>query len=398
MSWKRLLKMILLVLLTGIGGGVAGALFHVCLDAATSARILFRPLIYFLPVAGLCIVLLYQALSIPFDFGTKQTVQNVRKDGIVPARLGPGIFASSILTHLCGGSAGREGAALQLGGSLGAMFAKMAHADRMLQRLTAMAGMSAVFSALFGTPFAATVFCSEILWAGRLSLIGIATNLIASLLAVAVTRLFGIEAMAYEVTLLPKVSLQSVLLTLVLALLCAGLSVIFCFLLHKGSHYASRFLPNPYLRVICGGILIIALSFLFPSGDYNGAGTDVIARAIGGSFRPEAFAVKILFTVVTLSSGYRGGEIVPMFFVGALFGALFGSLVGLPVGFCAALGMIFCFCAATKAPVASFLMSLELFGAVGIPFFLIGCIVSFFASGNIGFYDRKVYPMFQKRG
>ncbi len=178
---------------------------------------------------------------------------------------------------------------------------------------------------------------------------------------------------------------------------CVALALLFCTVLRIAHGGARRLIPNAALRIVVVGLLLVGLSLCCPSGDYNGAGADVIARAVGGDARPEAFALKLVFTALTLAAGYRGGEIVPVFFLGSTFGAAFGGLLGLPPGFAASLGMMSCFCAATKTPLASFLMALELFSGAGALWFLPVCALSFFASGRNGLYGESEHPFFPRK-
>ena len=146
---------------------------------------------------------------------------------------------------------------------------------------------------------------------------------------------------------------------------------------------------HDYLRIALGGLLLLGLSLLFPSGDYNGAGMDVVARALGGQARPEAFALKLLFTAITIGVGFKGGEIVPTFFIGATFGCVVGALLGLDAGFAAALGLVATFCGVVNSPIASIILSVELFGAQGLLFFAIACGVSYMLSGYYGLYSSQ---------
>ncbi len=198
------------LLLTGLCGGLLGALFHLSLDVSTRARQSFRPLLFALPLAGLLIVGLYRLLRVPFSTGTHQVLSAVRGEKPIAPALAPAIFGGAVLTHLCGGSAGREGAALQLGGSLGSALSRLFRLPSAWGSLAATAGMSAVFSALFGTPFAAAFFCAEVLCVRRFSLPGLVAGLVGALPAAGVARLLGVAPVRYQIPTLPGLSPQSV--------------------------------------------------------------------------------------------------------------------------------------------------------------------------------------------
>ena len=198
---------------------------------------------------------------------------------------------------------------------------------------------------------------------------------------IAPTR-FAIEAPALSADLLWRIA--------VLGIACAVMSIIFCEVMHKGEHLISKSLRNPYLRAVAGGAVIIALTYICGTTDYNGAGTAVIARAITeGEARPAAFALKLVFTAVTLGCGFRGGEVVPTFFIGATLGCVLGPLLGIPAGFAAAVGLVALFCGAVNCPVASIVLAVELFGSGGIVYFAVACAISYMLSGYTGLYSSQ---------
>ena len=383
-------KWLLLSVLCGGVCGLIGSAFHLAIEKATELRGEYQWILYLLPLAGLGIVALYK-LTRTEGKGTNDIIDEVHDGKGVPLLLLPAIFVGTFLTHLCGGSAGREGAALQMGGTVGYQAGKMLHFDDRDLRTATMAGMAAFFSALFGTPVAATVFALTVASVG----ISYAANFLPSLasafiaygvacwVGIAPTR-FAVEAPAVEAGMLLRVAL--------LGVLCAFVSMLFCGVIHLGERLAKK-IANPWLRVVAGGLLVVLLTLLCGSRDYNGAGMDVIIRAVEqGEAVPAAFLLKILFTAITLGAGYKGGEVVPSFFVGATFGCVAGSLLGIPAGFAAAVGLAAVFCGATNCPVASILLAAELFGGGGLSYFAVGCAASFFFSGYDGLYSSQKFP------
>ena len=204
-----------------------------------------------------------------------------------------------------------------------------------------------------------------------------------------VSVLCGVAPVHFSLSFVPEVGVLPILEIVALSVLCALLSIVFCRVM-KGTHrYLERWIPNAYLRIAAGGLCVALLTVALGTHDYNGAGMDVIARAIGGQARPWDFIVKLVFTAITIGAGFRGGEIVPTFFVGATFGCVAGGLIGIDPGFGAAVGLVATFCGVVNCPIASIFLSLELFGQGGILFFAIACAVSYMLSGYCGLYSSQ---------
>ena len=395
---KALGKWLLLAVVTGLACGLVGAAFHIGVSQATALRAAHGWLIFLLPLAGIAIVWLYRTLKTE-GIGTNNILDEVQHGEGVTLRLLPSIFLATVLTHLTGGSAGREGAALQMGGALGYTAGWLLHLDDRDMRTATMIGMAAFFTALFGTPLAATVFALEVISVGLIYHAALLPCLTASLTAFGVTHLLGIAPEHFEVSV-PALSLPALLAVAALSLLCALLSVLFCEVIHVTEHLLAHYLPNPYIRAFAGGLVLIALTLLVGTRDYNGAGMNVIARAIEeGQTAPLAFLLKLLFTAITLGAGFKGGEVVPSFFVGATFGCLAGPWLGLEPGFAAALGLVAVFCGAVNCPLASIFLALELFGSEGVLFYALACALSFVLSGYSGLYgsQRILYDKLKAR-
>ena len=372
----------------GVVCGTIAAAFGMVIDAATAARQKYDWLVWLMPVAGLAIVGMYHLSGITKPMGTNRVLLAVKEEEGVAIRMAPLIYISSMLTHLTGGSSGREGAALQIGGSvanfIGRQF-KLSHLD--LRTIT-MCGMAAGFSGLFGTPLAAGIFAMEIA-DGTLHYAVLLPCMLSSIVARVTAEKFGIQAAAFTVTGYPDLTLHSVLAVLVFGVVCALLSILFVEVLHCIDWTYAQYLKNPYLRIAVAGLIVAAGTTLLGTRDYNGAGTEVIVRALAGEARPEAFLLKMLFTALTLEAGFKGGEIVPTFFIGATFGCTFAPLIGLDPSFAAALGMTALFCGVTNCPIASMLLSFELFGGQGLVLFALCCSMSYMLSGHFSLYTAQ---------
>ena len=290
---------------------------------------------------------------------------------------------------MSGGSSGREGAALQIGGSVGSTIGNVLKMDENGMRILTMCGMSAVFSALFGTPLTATLFSMEVISVGVLYYVAFIPCIISSVIAFAIAHHFGMTPVSYVLKDIPTLDIVSVLQVVALAAICAGVSIIFCVIMHRTSHYFKKYIANPYLRAFTGGCLIIIITLILGCYDYNGAGSDIIAKAIDGNAKPEAFIIKLLFTAITLGAGFKGGEIVPSFFIGSTLGCVAGGLLGLPASFAAGIGLIGMFCGVVNCPVTSLILSVELFGSEGIVLFGIACAVSYTLSGYYSLYNSQ---------
>ena len=214
--------------------------------------------------------------------------------------------------------------------------------------------------------------------------------MLSSLVASLVVHAMGGHATAFALAGAPALTALSLVQAAALGLLCAAVSILVCTVFGVTARFFSRYLPHPWVRVFVGGLVVVGLTLLVRVHDYNGAGMDIITQAVeDGQARPEAFFLKILFTAITLGSGFKGGEIVPAFFVGATFGAFYGALLGLPAGFAGALGMTAVFCGVTNCPLSSILLSYELFGGAGLPLFALCIAVSYMLSGYRGLYSEQ---------
>ncbi len=390
-------KWVFFAVIVGAAVGLCGTMFSILLTFVTDMRIQYPWLILFLPAGGLIIVGLYYLLHDQNDTGTNLVISAIHSDDHLPFRMTPLIFLSTLITHLLGGSAGREGAALQMGGSLGNTLGRIFRFDEKDRHVMIMCGMSAAFSALFGTPMAAAIFPLEVVSVGVMYYMALVPCVISSLVARGIADAFGVANEMFLVTSIPKFTVLTAVKISVLAVLCALVSILFCIMLHKTEEGYRHFFKNPYLRVAAGGCIVVLLTFLVGNQTYNGTGIAIIERCIDGTVRPEAFLLKMLFTALTLGAGYKGGEIVPTFFTGAAFGCLFGNVLGFSPTLCTAVGMSSMFCGVTNCPISSLLISFELFGYEGMPYFLLAIAFSYMLSGYFGLYrsQKILYSKFK---
>ena len=384
------LQWFFLAIPTGLICGLVGTLFHLSVERVTELRADQPWLLFLLPAAGLLITALYKATKCE-GVGTNNVIRAVQSGEPVSILLVPAIFLGTVLTHLCGGSAGREGAALQMGGSIGWNMGTLLQLKDHDRRTATISGMAAFFSALFGTPLTAALFAMMVEDVGLTFTSAFVPAFTSALIAYGCSLAFGIAPTHFAITA-PELTVWNAFLVILLGFACAAVSRLFCGLLHFMEHKVPQLLPNPWLRVFVGGVAVIAFSYLFGVGRYNGAGMGVITAAVEqGEALPWDFLCKIFLTALTLSCGFKGGEVVPSFFVGATFGCVFGPLLGLPAGFAAAVGLVSVFCGATNALIPSILLGFELFSGAGLELIALGCGICYMLSGHHGLYSSQTF-------
>ena len=420
-SWKPAsiasVRWILFGTVCGLVIGLFGSLFAIAIRFATNLRDAHPQVLFLLPLLGCAIIFCYHRIGSREDKGTNTVISAIRSGEHVPPQMAPLIFLSTVLTHLGGGSAGREGAALQLGGSISDMMGRLFRFHSNERRRVIMCGMSAAFSALFGTPLAAAIFAIEVSTVGLIYDSALVPCAISALTARAVASLFGLGPETYVIEAAPAFTPLTAVLTVALSALCGLLSTFFCVFLHRTEHFVEQRFRNEYLRIVLCAAALIVMTLLVGSQTYNGAGAPVIEMCLedeAALIPAYAFLLKMLFTAVTLSGGFKGGEIVPSLFVGATFGTLFGRLVAaaapalafLPgmsalgtsgTAIWAAVGMGCMFCGVTNCPIASILICFEMFGFAGMPFCFLGAAIAYMTSGHFGLYHSQkiLYSKFE---
>ena len=359
----------------GILCGLTGTLFVKSIEYVTELRAENGWLIYLLPLGGLVSAGLYK-LTKNEGIGTLKIFESARGGEKTPVLLMPVIFLSSVITHLFGGSAGKEGAALQIGGSIAQAVSGITRADEEKHSAYMICGMSALFSAAFGTPLGAWIFALEVVWHKKTVLISAFPALVSSVIAYVVSVASGVSPERFELHSLPGFGFSSIGKTLLTATVVAAVGLLFCYLLHGTEKILEKAIKNAFFRIFAGGCVVIVLTLVFGT-DYNGGGMEIIERIFEeGIVKPEAFVLKILFTVITVSSGYRGGEIVPSLFIGSTLGGTLSPFLGLTPEFGAAVGMIAFFSSVTNCPLASAVISIELFGTEGFVFLALSAFVA----------------------
>ncbi|TCP65845.1 voltage-gated chloride channel family protein [Sphingomonas sp. PP-CE-1G-424] len=374
--------------------GTLCAAFLWSLDAATRLRFAAPWLVYLLPVGGFVVGLLYQLIGRSVEGGNNLIVEQIHEPGGgVPLRMAPLIFFGTVVTHLFGGSAGREGTAVQLGGSLASGVGRALKLDADGTRILLMGGIAAGFGAVFGTPIAGAVFALEVLAIGRVEYRALVPCLVAALVGDGTCLAWGIHHGVYRIATLVPVDALLVAKAGIAGVAFGLVGLVFAEANHALGGWLKRVVPYGPLRPVLGGIAVIALVHLFGTRDYLGLGTLAatpggltLASFFGPETHPWSWALKLLFTVVTLSAGFKGGEVTPLFFIGAALGNALAPMFGVPIDVFAAIGFVALFAGAANTPLACTFMGIELFGAAYAVPIAVACFVAYLCSGHNGIY------------
>jgi H+/Cl- antiporter ClcA len=377
----------------GIVAGAAGGLFLESLSFVAAVHREHVWLLFGLPIAGAAIAWLYSTFGRAVTSGTNLILDEIHtaEGAGVPLRLFSLILGATLITHLFGGSAGREGTAVQMGGSIAGEAARRLRLDPVETRLILICGIAGGFSGVFGTPIAAAIFAIEVLAVARLRLSAIVYCAVAAVCANETVRLLSVEHAHYRIsTQIPEVSIET-LIKVVLAGIAFGLtSALFVELSSAIEHTSRRLCANPIMRTSIGGVLVVAATLAIGTRDYNGLSLQLIERSLAGGDVPlMAFLLKLGLTALTLGVGFKGGEVTPLFVIGATLGAVVARPLGLPPGFLAALGFVSVFAAAANTPLACIAMAIELFGGGSAPFVVVAVLIAFLASGHRGIYGSQ---------
>ena len=383
----KLLKWALLLLIVGIAAGTLSAIFLTSLNWVTNYREAHQWLIYFLPVAGLAIGLIYHHRGKEVERGNNLVFDTIHnpKD-IIPLKMLPLVLGGTLITHLFGGSAGREGTALQMSASVADQLQKPFKLSQEERSILLIAGLGAGFASVFGTPLAGAIFGIEVLLMKKFPVKAIVPSLVAAFLGAYVTELWGVGHTHYHITEVPSLSIKGMGLGIVAGLLFGLAAVLFV----KSTHYIvrfSKFIKYAPLRPVIGGVLVVVAFLALGSTKYLGLGVPEIVRSFEQPSLPQDFLFKILLTAITLGFGFKGGEVTPLFFIGATLGSALSLFLPLPVGLLAGMGFVAVFSAAAKTPIACCFMAIELFGISCGIYVAIACIIAYLVSGRSGIYN-----------
>jgi len=399
-------KWILICILIGIFSGSASAFFLVSLEWVTQFRIQHEWIIWFLPFGGLLIGLSYYYWGESVAKGNNlllEEYENPQK--VIPFKMAPLVLLGTLLTHLFGGSAGREGTAVQMGGAIADQFTKIFKLDNSERKILIILGISAGFASVFGTPLSGAVFALEVLYFSKINFKSIFLSLLVAYAAYFTVEFWQVEHRQYYISEVPEISIESIEWVIILGIIFGLASMLFARSTHFWAFIFSKTIKYPPLRPVIGGI-ILAIAFAgFGLTKFSGLGVPVIAESFWTPNPWYDFLLKILFTGFTLGAGFKGGEVTPLFFVGATLGSALYLIIPLPIEFLAGLGFVAVFSGATHTPIACTIMGMELFGVQPGIFIAIACTTAYLSSGSMGIYKSqivkgakyKLYKIFQKK-
>lgn len=385
-------KWLLIAGIVGLFTGSASALFLTGLEWVTAAQVTNLWLLWLLPVGGALVSYIYLKAGKDSARGNNLIIEQIHEgNGVIPFRMAPLVLFGTLITHLFGGSAGREGTAVQMGGSLAEWIGKLLRIGPFDRKIILMCGISGGFGSIFGTPLAGAIFGLEVVTFGAISYAALLPCFIASYIGHLVTSAWGIGHIHYSMGTMPSFDMLLISKVVFASILFGLTSLLFTSLTHKLKALFTRWFSNPVLKSFIGGLIIIALVYLIGTREYLGLGIPLIQQSFQEAVSPLAFLLKTLFTAITLGTGFQGGEVTPLFVIGSTLGSALAGLLVVSVPFLAAVGFVSVFSGAAKTPIACFIMGIELFGSEGAIYLFIGCVISYLFSGRTGIYEAQIY-------
>jgi len=386
-----LVKWLVICGIVGALAGTASAWFLISLDWATELRENNFILVMFLPVGGLLIGLLYYYAGKGTEGGNDLILDELHRPArIIPLKMAPLVFFGSVATHLFGGSAGREGTAVQMGGAIADQFTRIFKLRPRDRATLIIAGVSAGFASIFGTPLAGAVFALEVVILGRMRYEAIYPAFLAALIGDQICHAWGVPHMIYEVTIIPDMTFAGIFWVIIAGIIFGLAGMFYSKLSNSIYEFFKAKVYYPPLRPFIGGVIIIAGVLALGSTRYLGLGLPVIIESFHDEVPVYDFLFKILFTAITLGAGFKGGEVTPLFFIGATLGNALVWFIPLPLALLAAMGFIAVFAGATNTPIACTLMGIELFGADAGIYIGLACVTAYFFSGHTGIYGSQI--------
>lgn len=397
-----ILKWIFICVLIGFFSGSASAFFLVSLEFVTQFRIQHQWIIWLLPLGGLLVGFSYYYWGESVVKGNNlllEEYENPQK--VIPFKMAPLVLLGTLLTHLFGGSAGREGTAVQMSGAIADQFTKLFKLDNSERKILIILGISAGFASVFGTPLAGAIFALEVLYFSKINFKSIILSFLVAYVAYFTVEFFQVKHTHYSIPVVPEFNLTTLFYTIIIGILSGLAALLFSRNVHFWSSFFSKKIKFPPLRPFMGGIILAIVISGLKLTKFSGLGVPVIVDSFSNANPWYDFLLKILFTGFTLGAGFKGGEVTPIFFVGATLGSTLSLIIPMPIALLAGLGFVAVFSGATHTPIACTIMGMELFGVQPGIFIAIACTIAYFSSGSVGIYKSQIvkgvkYKLYQK--
>ncbi|MFB9107535.1 chloride channel protein [Flavobacterium gyeonganense] len=398
----KIFKWTFICILIGFFSGSASAFFLVSLEFVTKFRIQHEWIVWLLPLGGLLVGFSYYYWGESVLKGNNlllEEYENPHK--IIPFKMAPLVLLGTLLTHLFGGSAGREGTAVQMGGAIADQFTKLFKLDNSERKILIILGISAGFASVFGTPLAGAIFALEVLYFSKINLKSIALSFIVAYSAYFTVEFWQVKHTHYSIPIVPEFNRTTLFYTIIIGILSGLAALLFSRNVHFWSSFFSKKIKFPPLRPFIGGIILAIAIAGFGFTEFSGLGVPIIVDSFSNASPWYVFLLKILFTGFTLGAGFKGGEVTPIFFVGATLGSTLSLIIPMPIALLAGLGFVAVFSGATHTPIACTIMGMELFGVQPGIFIAIACTIAYFSSGSVGIYKSQIvkgvkYKLYQK--
>ncbi|WP_343697388.1 voltage-gated chloride channel family protein [Flavobacterium sp.] len=395
-------KWIIICALIGILSGSASAFFLVSLEWVTQYRIHHDSIIWLLPLGGFLVGAGYHYWGESVVKGNNLLLEEYEKPKkVIPFKMAPLVLLGTLLTHLFGGSAGREGTAVQMGGAIADQFTKLFKLDNSERRILIILGISAGFASVFGTPLAGAIFALEVLYFSKINFKSIVLSFLVAYAAYFTVEFWEIKHTHYSIPVVPELSFSNTFYIILVGVLSGFAALLFSRSTHFWGSLFSKNIKYPTLRPVIGGIVLAIAIAGLGFTKFSGLGVPVIVDSFSNQSEWYDFLLKILFTGFTLGAGFKGGEVTPLFFVGATLGSALSAFIPMPIALLAGVGFVAVFSGATHTPLACTIMGMELFGIEPGIFIAIGCTIAYFSSGSVGIYKSQIvkgakYKLYQK--
>ncbi|MDR7370796.1 voltage-gated chloride channel family protein [Flavobacterium aquidurense] len=384
-------KWILICILIGILSGSASAFFLVSLEWVTQFRIHHDWIVWLLPFGGLLVGFSYYYWGESVVKGNNLLLEEYESPKkVIPFKMAPLVLFGTLITHLFGGSAGREGTAVQMGGAIADQFTKIFKLDNSERKILIILGISAGFASVFGTPLAGAIFALEVLYFSKINIKSIILSFIVAYAAYFTVEFWQVKHTHYSIPDIPEINLQNIAFTAIVGVLSGFAALLFSRSTHFWGSLFSKNIKYPPLRPFVGGIILAIAIAGFGFTKFSGLGVPVIVDSFSNQNQWYDFLLKILFTGFTLGAGFKGGEVTPLFFIGATLGSALSAIIPMPIALLAGIGFVAVFSGATHTPIACTIMGMELFGIAPGIFIAIACTIAYFSSGSVGIYKSQI--------